>query len=265
MTTIYHPNTHYELESVDYHAILEEARRKDVTTLSLLRKRLADRAREKVRPDVLTWFPPLMAFQGKSDGAISQTIPFTDLPAEVRNGIYTYALVGEQQISIYSYPEDANRYGLPSRLMRELSGDVLGLQRRVAQPPITRTSKQIRAETLPIFYGSNEFGGYFYGKDLFTAPTTLRWVDMIGTKNRELMIKPMELKCYICSNGTSSIDVVDEKGWKPWVVDSKVLGASGSVHCAAYIRFGDASEDEAGQEPEGLGQWKTRLRDEYLR
>lgn len=56
--------------------------------------------------------------------------PFLHLPAEIRNKIYRYLLV-----------ED------PST----------GRIRSLAQPPLTRTNKQVRSEALPIYYGENKF------------------------------------------------------------------------------------------------------------
>lgn len=60
----------------------------------------------------------------------SKHFPFLLLPAEIRNKIYRYALV-----------EDSS------------ADRIKGL----AQPPLTRTNKQIRSEALPIYYGQNRF------------------------------------------------------------------------------------------------------------
>ena len=59
-----------------------------------------------------------------------------ELPAELRNYIYTFALVDEGPIVIEPC--------------------IIGPQ-RVHQPALTRAARQIRLETLPIFYGQNIF------------------------------------------------------------------------------------------------------------
>ncbi|POS78334.1 hypothetical protein DHEL01_v203264 [Diaporthe helianthi] len=57
---------------------------------------------------------------------------FLSLPAEIRNKIYQYSLVER-----------------PSRAALRIKG--------LAQPPLTRTNRQVRSEALPIYYGNNRF------------------------------------------------------------------------------------------------------------
>ncbi|KAK8103653.1 uncharacterized protein PG998_010686 [Apiospora kogelbergensis] len=64
------------------------------------------------------------------------SFPFLDLPPELRNEVYYFAL-GEPETS-------ADPYG-PTTCTA------------LAPPAITRTNRQLRAETLPFYYGQNRF------------------------------------------------------------------------------------------------------------
>lgn len=65
-------------------------------------------------------------------------------------------------------------------------------QRSPYQPGITRVSRQLRQETLSLFYGSNTFSGRFsmlarpcselIGRGLFSP-----WLQAIGSRNRQLL------------------------------------------------------------------------------
>lgn len=87
-----------------------------------------------------------------------QTISFLDLPAELRNRIYEHLLPLRQDWRIIATP-------FRDDLM--LFGD---------QPAITRVSKQIRAETLEMFYATNTFVAYIQDSDF---DPLVRWVNCI--------------------------------------------------------------------------------------
>ena len=65
----------------------------------------------------------------------SEPCYFAELPAELKNTIYQTILVDRYEIQI----------------------KVEEAWNSAKQPPLTRVSRQIRSETLPIFYGSNRF------------------------------------------------------------------------------------------------------------
>lgn len=64
--------------------------------------------------------------------------PFLCLPAELRNYIYREVLIEKDEFHEYFDGCFVKRFNL------------------LSQPPLTRTSRQIRQEALPIFYGENE-------------------------------------------------------------------------------------------------------------
>ncbi|KAK3617261.1 hypothetical protein LTR56_025415 [Elasticomyces elasticus] len=58
----------------------------------------------------------------------------------------------------------------------------------IIQPPITRTSKQVRADTLPMFYGTHTF--YFVLRDRYQEETIIeRWLSKIGRTNAGRLCK----------------------------------------------------------------------------
>lgn len=69
-----------------------------------------------------------------------QPSAFERLPAELRNRIYHLALVEDEPIEV------TDNFGL-----------ILKPYAPSHQPALTRTSRQIRSETLPIYYGENAF------------------------------------------------------------------------------------------------------------
>ncbi|KAK4949349.1 hypothetical protein LTR10_011967 [Elasticomyces elasticus] len=58
----------------------------------------------------------------------------------------------------------------------------------IIQPPITRTSKQVRADTLPMFYGTHTF--YFVLHNQYQEETMIeRWLSKIGRHNASRLCK----------------------------------------------------------------------------
>lgn len=96
------------------------------------------------------------------------TFDLHKIPAELRNAIYGYCVVKPEPISI---SDKAN----------------------LSQPEITRVCKQLREESLPIFFGQNTFehvhpnGG---SATVLRSLTCLKtWLDNVGTKNLSLIRK----------------------------------------------------------------------------
>lgn len=72
---------------------------------------------------------------------------------------YILRLPGELRISIYEYALQEPELYLENWIStsRAPVGKALLDRKRGAQPGITRVSKQVRAETLPVFYSINTF------------------------------------------------------------------------------------------------------------
>jgi len=93
-----------------------------------------------------TWFkkPDFQARMGTSMPSGTDTTTdeapcrFLRLPAELRIMIYEYALQSEANLCPY-YPSTNTCFG------------------RIIEPNSTRVNKQIRSETLPVFYGTSTF------------------------------------------------------------------------------------------------------------
>lgn len=74
--------------------------------------------------------------------------PLLSLPAELRELIYRFALISETAIDINSFCRKRVEYISPI------------LQVNVCEPSLLRTSRQIREEGLPVFYGENCFSDF---------------------------------------------------------------------------------------------------------
>lgn len=68
------------------------------------------------------------------EGTVIQTMPFLDLPAEIRNVIYELVCP-----------------------LHGVATTFLGRSSCLIPPPLAKTSRQVRSEVLPIFYGKNVF------------------------------------------------------------------------------------------------------------
>ena len=135
-----------------------------------------------------------------------QTISFTELPAEIRNRIYAYALVRDTPLKFQCYHSQV-WVNLRGVIQPSLSGtsfedlvkrlNLLLKERVVSQPALTCASKQIRGESLPVFYGANSFEYVLsqYSCSIDGAECgRLDWLVAIGTQNRlfmqELKVSP---------------------------------------------------------------------------
>lgn len=100
----------------------------------------------------------LARHQSSGAAPVMQRIPFTTLPAEIRNHIYELALPSKEVELVVASPflDDLMALGI--------------------QPAITRTSKQLRSETLPMFYTNATFVAYIKG---FDFSHLVRWAKNI--------------------------------------------------------------------------------------
>ena len=165
--------------------------------------------------------------------------PFTDLPAEIRNRIYEYALVTDRTIFTYTY------FDLPRPLANLFMEDLEELSQTLAQPALTRTCQSVRAETLPISYGANRSSGFLenvrnYRRHCFEQ--TMAWLEIIGPVNRELLRR---FQAYSSERGKACA-ILKGKGWSSRVVGFMPLDEdwAGRVLGDAVIRFTGESQGE---------------------
>lgn len=107
---------------------------------------------------------------------------FLDLPAELRNHVYELAMLDQTSLDIR--PSYHGKIRLPD------------LAHQVAQPPITRTCRLVRRDTLPIFYGETLFTFRIHRPqlwkpdDMLTLPQAAGvWLHAIGRQNRAMIRK----------------------------------------------------------------------------
>lgn len=130
---------------------------------------------------------------------------FLDLPPEIRNEIYfhTESLIAslneETTISVVDYPDEVNmvRWG---KWCRRYEPVRYRPNRFITQPSITRVSKAVREETLPIFYGANAFivtDLYWPEADGIQTPfpkIILEWLDRI--RAHLPLMTDVEIDCH---------------------------------------------------------------------
>ncbi|KAK5015100.1 hypothetical protein LTR60_003035, partial [Cryomyces antarcticus] len=100
------------------------------------------------------------------------TFPFLMLPAEIRNVIYLLALVNDGDIYVCS---------------------VDSFRAQVSQPALTRVSRQIRKECLPVFYGCNRFRILTFSGEQWVWPHV--WLKDIGSANC-LMLRRLRVGAF---------------------------------------------------------------------
>ncbi|KAF7195992.1 hypothetical protein HII31_02618 [Pseudocercospora fuligena] len=105
---------------------------------------------------------------------------FEDLPPEIRNKIYHYALVDEDPILAVYHPTKSNKcnlYSAAGGIRNHASIRSLGPRMRGFPVQLLRTNKAISIEAAKVFYGSNTLV-FWIGKapvnymDFFFGPTT---------------------------------------------------------------------------------------------
>ena len=79
-------------------------------------------------------------------------------------------------------------------------------KRKSIQPALTKTCRQIRTETITIFYGGN----VFLTDANKNCIKTVTWVQFIGPKNRS-RLKRLYLDCYHTGDLTLLFKAVEEK------------------------------------------------------
>ena len=110
----------------------------------------------------------ILASDRSTNPIVQQRIPFTNLPAEIRNYIYDLALPSQGNPLIVATPACDD-------LM--LLGD---------QPPLTRTSKQLRTETLGLFYANASFVAYI---ENFDFTNLVRWAKCITSTSSPTTVR----------------------------------------------------------------------------
>ena len=111
----------------------------------------------------------ILSRKNELKASVPQTIPFTDLPAEIRNRIYELALPS-------AHRSDELITATP------VKDEVLLF---ATQPVLTRVSHQLRAETLEMFYANNTFVAYIARFDFLRL---IHWVRCITSGRRTSQI-----------------------------------------------------------------------------
>lgn len=124
----------------------------------LQRHNLPDNAPEDDEVNILSRLRP------KTE-VFPQTICFTDLPPEIRNRMYSDALPSEGQDLIVASP---------------FYDEAMTL---AAQPAITRASRQLRSETLKMFYSTCTFVAYIKDFDFLRL---IHWAQCITSSTSQL-------------------------------------------------------------------------------
>jgi len=143
-----------------------------------------------------------------ADAKQHKTITFLDLPPELRNQVYKHALVTADPIELDSglaTSAGSQNTSACCHLLRKhnphylCTGCQLKLRRSictlVAEPALTRVSRVLRHETLPIYYGANRFSfqaphNNSDGVIWYLGRAIKKWLLTLGKEKRS-MIKEM--------------------------------------------------------------------------
>ncbi|KAI9714822.1 MAG: hypothetical protein M1820_000111 [Bogoriella megaspora] len=112
---------------------------------------------------------------------MGQPFRLMDLPIELRIAIHEYLVIDSEPI--------LTRIPNPRPITTKTPhASVQSPSCRLAQPAITRTSRQLRREALPIFYGKNIFRDEDWDRtgSPFESDFVI-WLDRIGKQNRQLL------------------------------------------------------------------------------
>ena len=167
----------------------------------------------------------------------TDVFPFIKLPPELRIRVYEYAIISNRIIDLSNAePKDftwgGNEVLQSERLYFRIRRS---FQAMVEQPPLSRVSKIVRQETLPIFYGQTTFllrkhddAPSKGSEDLQLSARS--WVDAIGEANRDL------LKSFYIDEATPTEDGTFFKfAWlcdsleKQWDCTVETMDASGKL------------------------------------
>ena len=122
---------------------------------------------------------------------------FLKLPAEIRNRIYEVALICDHVTDLRNILVTAPRRNWShmgsSHVMRSRRYSLTdeytakNLQRIIQQPAITRLCREIRQDTLAMFYSQNTFLVDMCGENSYPVEATTKWLKGIGSQNRRLL------------------------------------------------------------------------------
>jgi len=160
--------------------------------------------------------PPRYSFRRRKD-ELEQSFQFLKLSGEIRNAIYYLAVVCPEGVRPLSKtePRELKSLGLPQA------------KEHHQQPAITRVSRQLRHEALPLYYAKNVF--YFDLYALNTHAFPIESFQKIGLDN----LKSMETVGVDCltfrvKHDRSGIEFVETgrgDSWRP--VQKSILGKMG--------------------------------------
>lgn len=114
--------------------------------------------------------------------------PLLKLPATVRNRIYSLLVVKR-------FP------GNPITFNREPAPYFPESDNEHLQPALSKVSRQLRAEVLPIYYAENQFGLHIRRKHDFVMndrPAFRRWLQVVGEGNNVRYISRFRFDVVVC-------------------------------------------------------------------
>ncbi|KAF2495806.1 hypothetical protein BU16DRAFT_560667 [Lophium mytilinum] len=156
----------------------------------------------------------------------SRTFPkFMELPAELRVRIYEFALEFDEPIRPHAC--DAHKSGGPMTWKFHHDGKhgAEDAHNQISQHlAITRTSKQVREESLTIFYGVNTFSG---GQDTF------QYFQALEARGLFALVRKAQFRAHFCP---------DSRGKRDRVL-TEVFTALRHINNAPTLRFLDVSWD----------------------
>lgn len=151
-----------------------------------------------------------------------QTVAFLELPAEIRNRIYHYALVSDETRNVQE--ACTTRRGRNNGSWKALLAEEC-----LQKPALLRTCTTVRNEATAIFYVLNNFHGVICpgGSDLASA-CTLAWLKAIGSVDRKLMseIKITLIRPEGSLEPARQIEKVLTKNGMPVLADSNAVKSS---------------------------------------
>lgn len=164
-----------------------------------------------------------------------------ELPIELQLAIYEL-VVQEDKVLLLNVPCNSS-YRKEKWHYKSMRADQeawrVGDMHPPKQPNISRTCRFIRKETLPMFYGLNVFRACYCLKDRMLNDV-IRWLKIIGPKNREL------LKHFYFYDRNERQDVSSPRALK-YLQGSAVVAELGGCledvsskdYCAHWVTFGD--------------------------
>ncbi|KAK3686816.1 hypothetical protein LTR37_019449 [Vermiconidia calcicola] len=133
---------------------------------------------------------------------------FLSLPPELRTEIYFLTLDIGQQLDFSSIAPREIELETTFQWLQTFRSKV---QHELEQPALTRVCRQIRDETLPIFYGWTYVSTDF--THFWVQHVTFDWLVAIGERNRRL------LKSVLVRNVVGRLECIDAQalmGWYWW-------------------------------------------------